>query len=263
MKEASDFRNLGSEYLNVVFGWKPFVKDLQGMYNLWKSLDKQMAQIVRDNGKGIRRKAKLKTEQDMTSESKSYTIPFVNLYSAPGWVGGSPAYTHWSTQTRWTEEVWFSGSYRYYIPDVGSSQWTRRAKLALFGALPTPELVWEVMPWSWLIDWFTNVGDVVSNASTNAVDNLVSDYAFVMRKVTYQKDANVTTYMPGVSHGDPYTIGRLVPAVSASVNSTQKWVLKSRSGGGNPFGLGLQLSALTGHQLSILAALGISRSKVT
>lgn len=262
MNELSDFSNLGSEYLNVVFGWKPFVRDLQGMYNLWKSLDKQLAQIVRNNGRSQRRRAKLKQESDVISDQKSFPVFGANLYSAPGNVGASPFGTQWRSSTRTTEEVWYAGSYRYYIPDVGSSQWTRRAKLALFGALPTPELIWEVMPWSWLIDWFSNVGDVISNASPNAVDNLVSDYAYVMRKVTYEKTCSVYTWMKGVQSGNPATIGRLVPSISASATSTYKWTIQSRSGSGNPFGLGLQLSALTGHQLAILAALGISRSKV-
>jgi len=258
-KELLNFRNLGSEYLNHVFGWKPFVKDLQGMYNLWKTVDRQMAQIVRDNGKSIRRKARLKDERGITQSSGRWDYPGVNLVSPPpGWI--DPAGTVWNLTTRWSEQVWFSGTYRYYIPDTESSQWDARARAALFGALPTPSLLWEVLPWTWLFDWFANVGDIVSNASTNAVDNLVTDHAHVMRQIRGETSARVLTWSQGARWGTPMEIGGDYPSYDISVESRISYVLKSRSHGGNPFGPNADLGALTSHQLGILAALGYARS---
>jgi len=48
------------------------------------------------------------------------------------------------------------------------------------------------------------------------------------------------------------------------VNATSIYTVetKLRDGTGNPFGLSVKLNSLSTYQLSILAALGISRSKV-
>jgi hypothetical protein len=47
-----------------------------------------------------------------------------------------------------------------------------------------------------------------------------------------------------------------------SFQSTETISRKVRLGGGNPFGLNVKLPDLSSSQLAILAALGISRSKV-
>lgn len=250
-----NYRALGSEYLNVVFGWAPFVRDLQKMYNLWQTIDKRMAQLVRENGKYIRRKATLTNDVTTTQTGQVYTFPYANVLGAPPtYATGTTAYT---VTTRTIDHMWFSGSFRYYIPDVGSSLWTARAKAALFGALPTPELLWEVLPWSWLIDWFANVGDVLSNASTNAVDNLTLRYSFVMKHTSVETHAkSFVFHTASTSPNDSW------PRVETTYNTTKLVESKLRRGGGNPFGLDVQLPSLSTYQLGILAALGLSRSSV-
>lgn len=268
MGELQGFRSLGSEYLNLVFGWEPFVRDLRQMYHLWHDIDKRMAQLIRENGKSIRRKAQVARESDISDSKTTYAYAFGGVpYAPPNWT--SSAGSIQTITTRWSNKVWFSGSFRYYIPDVGSSLWNKRARLALFGALPTPELLWEVMPWSWLIDWFVNVGDIISNASPNAVDNLTTDYSFIMRQYRWEKTYHVTTWhsarddFGGIPPSKGSTaIGSWWKAYNGTHVSSESWEIKTRCGGGNPFGLNIQLPDLSARQLAILAALGISRSKV-
>lgn len=269
-----DFRSLGGEYLNVVFGWKPFVSDLQKMYHLWQTIDAQMAKIIRENGKDIRRRVTISKETE--------TDPQTQTFSSVAYVGVNGAYDNifgtfdWNTHQEtgaggrtittssrvMKSKAWFVGSFNYYIPDVGSSAWDKRARLALFGALPTPELLWEVLPWSWLIDWFSNVGDVVSNMSPNAVDNLVTKYSFVMKRTTVETETRVHVYHRAVDTKAGGWWYAKWPAVDHTFISTQKVEVKSRVGGGNPFGLNVKLESLTAGQLGILAALGLSRSSV-
>lgn len=250
----TNFRALGSEYLNVQFGWKPFVSDLRKMYYLWQTLDQRMAQLVRENGRNIRRRVTLEKDESVDTSSTVFTYPYANVYGAPPtYMSGTTIYT---TRQKTSTRIWFSAGFRYYIPDVGSSLWTARAKASLFGAIPTPEVVWELLPWSWLIDWFSNVGDVVSNLSVNAVDNLVTNYSFTMKEYSVE-----TTHSAYVSHGASSGFYNW-PAVSHTFSSTDSLTTKARLGGGNPFGLNVQLADLSPYQLSILAALGLSRSKV-
>lgn len=236
-------KEIGSQYLNVQFGWLPFVKDLQDMYKLQRNLDRHLNQLKRDNGKTVRRKGQVSSEED----SNVFVDTGLNLlypaltseYYSP--VFGGVKTTTVSTSTR----VWFSAAFKYYISDIGTPQWTRRAKAALFGLNPSPELLWEVMPFSWLIDWFSNTGDVISNMSENAAENLVASHAFVMAESNYDYVVNEVQPMAGGSN--------------LEVTTTFNRVTKQRIRG-NPYDFGITPTTLSGKQKLILGALGISRT---
>jgi len=269
-ERLKEYRDLGSEYLNYAFGWKPFVSDLRKMYNLWQDVDKRLARIIRENGEGVHRKATVKDEKSVTSAQTEFPFAYANLRGAPpnyfgswnwstGVSSGSKGRSKQTVTSRSMEKVWFSGTFRYYIPDLSTSQWDRRARRALFGANPSPELLWEVLPWSWLIDYFSNVGDVMSNASSG-VDNLTVKRSFIMRHTLTE-----VTYTVWSAHDARNTTGTFAtswPSVDNTWTSTDVVETKARDGGGNPFGLHVELSSLSAFQLSILAALGISRGLV-
>jgi hypothetical protein len=278
-EQAFNYKSLGSEYLNVQFGWMPFISDLRKMYNLWHDIDRRMAQIIRENDKTIRRRATVESQSTIERGGSVTSLkPVTQSDNAsiwdPNWstvvprplegVNGAPPNFGWTGRSAYTvtrtveEKVWFSGHFRYHIPDVGSSQWNRAARLMLFGAIPTPETVWELTPWSWLIDWFSNVGDVISNASPNAVGFPICLDSCIMHHVKTSTEYRTDTYVnpPATTSSNYWTGGDF------SFTSTYVDEIKSRGASGNPFGLGVKLSSLTNYQLSILAALGVSRSKV-
>lgn len=248
------FRALGSEYLNLVFGWQPFVKDLQEIYHLSKSIDKQMAQIIRDNRKGIRRRTTLSSSTSTVPYTTSYQASFYGVTGPPSWTSGSGTVTSVTTTT---EKIWYVAKYSYYIPDTNSWGWNARARAALFGVLPTPGLLWEVLPFSWMADWFGSVGDVLNNLSPNAVDNLVAHYAYVMRHLRVEH--SVTASGSCVAFHNQY--GNDIPATSYSVIARGMSESKSRfpAFAGLAFFPGGSPGPLSGRQTAILAALGLSR----
>lgn len=249
------FQSLGSEYLNVVFGWKPFVKDLQDIYRLMKTIDKQIAQIRRDNGKGVRRRGSVEDSNSSVQNSGTASFPFQYVRGAPpNWTGGR---SYWTDTTTTVVKSWYAACYMYHIMDTTDWKWDARARLALFGALPTPALLWEVLPWSWLVDWFVNVGDVMSNASMNAVDNLVALYSYIMTTTTLTRTASTTTSWPGKTGIFPARTE--IAAGNATISSVFVRESKVRCPG-TPYGIGLSYSGLSGQQKAVLAALGMSRS---
>jgi hypothetical protein len=252
-----NFKQLGSEYLNIVFGWKPFVRDIQKFFELAKNIRNILDKIRRENGKNIRRRATVKSEVVTTGQTVNYPVtPFVNVLGPPpGYMSGKTSVT---TVRRTSERVWFSAGYRYWIPDVDTWQWTARASAALYGANPTPASLWAILPWSWLINWFSNVSDVMSNLSQNAVDNLVCNYSFTMRELTVTDECTVNVATEAVDN-----LYKRIPAHAHTYTSVRTVRTKARVGGGNPYGLNVSLPQLTAYQLSILAALGISRSRLT
>jgi len=247
--------NPGSEYLNGIFGWLPLLNDIQDMYQTYRNLDKQLAQIYRDNGKGIHRRREIKNTISTTAPTDaSYNFPFGNWQNpGPTWPTGRSRYIE---QVVNIERVWFVGKFRYYIPDIGSSQWKARATRALFGLNPTPEVIWNLLPWSWLADWFANVGDLMSNMSTNAVDNLTAEYAYVMR--TVETRSHISAYTTWNQLGTSPLGTTWIPKGAASGEAFSQTISKTRVVG-SPYGFGANFDSFSNYQLGVLAALGISR----
>jgi len=245
--------NIGGEYLNYAFGWRPFVNDLRQMYNLWKTVDKRMAQLIRENGKWIRRRGTL--DNDTSTEVLAdtvYQFPFANVYGAP--LAFQSGTTDYKVQRITSTRRWYSSQFRYYIPDIGSSQWNAKARIALFGALPTPELVWNIMPWSWLFDWFSDAGDYLSAVSPGAVGFPVTRNQCVMTHTTTTTEATAF-----VSHGALHNAAYNWDAFGGSFRSKLKVESKVRSGGYSPYGKGVDWPSFSNSQVAILAALGVSR----
>jgi len=116
----------------------------------------------------------------------------------------------------------------------------------LLGLAPTPDVVWNLAPWSWAIDWFSNTGDVLSTVSDYIVDGLVMRYGYIMEH-TIVKD----TYTH-VSVGGSTPTGLHV----APLTFVTETKIRRRA---NPFGFGLTFDGLTLRQKAIAAALGIVR----
>jgi hypothetical protein len=254
-KRQHGLSGLGDAHLNVQFGWLPLLSDIKKMYETYQKLDASLAQIKRDNGNGIHRSKVIKDDTSSSSTVVQFSTPFYGWGNAPANVIGG--FGKVETVTTVSEKIWFVGKYRYYIPDIGSSEWSRKTTRALFGVNFTPEAAWELLPWSWLFDWFGNMGDVMSNMSSNAVDNLTADYAFVMRTLETRKDYIGTSqwneFYPTYQGSSKYIRGG-----SVSATSYDSTVYKIRSVG-SPFGFGATFDGLSPYQLGIAAALGISR----
>lgn len=245
-------RVIGSEYLNVEFGWKPILSDLKSLYKAQRFLEKRMSQLRRDNGLPVRRRGSFPVEIDSNVfvpwQQGNYARP-----SATGeFYGPANSLSNYKQTKRITKtSVSFSGRFRYWIPDIGTNQWSDRSKQALFGVNPNLSLLYEVMPWSWLIDWFTNLGDVINNMSENAAENLVADYAYIMKEVEVSDHLEVSVLLQNPAAGYIKLVSTSDSVISAH--------FKMRDSA-NPYGFGFTFDDLSWRQMAILAALGLSRS---
>lgn len=242
-------RNAGGEYLNYEFGWKPMVSDILNTAKAVIDADRIIYQYRRDAGRVVRRRYEFPIESD--SDITLY-MSNVNVHCAPSgynmFRSGSPT----GKVMRYRETTrrrWFSGAFTYYLPDANHASWLNAPAEArhLLGLSLTPDTIWNLSPWSWAIDWFTNAGDVISNFSDFAVDGLVLRYGYIMEH-TVTKD----TY---VFEGDTGLTGPTRPPSLTLVSETK---IRKRA---NPFGFGVTWDGLTNRQNAILAALGLSRKQ--
>jgi len=150
--------------------------------------------------------------------------------------------------TTTTDEIWFRSRMKYWIPELDADRakdvWSSELLRRLYGLELTPALLWELLPWSWLADWFGAFGSWWANYSYQTYDNLAAKYAYIMRKrriLTLYDQKQPMNGGPGVS------LSALTVAES-----------KERAAA-SPYGFGLDWPDFSESQQLILLALGISR----
>jgi hypothetical protein len=153
------------------------------------------------------------------------------------------------------QDRWFSGSFTYYVPEAGQGFFqdlSRFEALAnkLLGTRFTPEVLWELAPWSWLIDWFFGVQNNISVATRFQSDGLVLNYGYLM----VRDRVTVNHLFDVVYRKDQATLNARKSAFER-VTYDRKRRVKS-----TPFGFGLNPGDFTARQWSILAALGMTKS---
>ncbi len=276
---AKHFRDLGSEYLNVEFGWKPFIADLVRLYRVQREIRGELDKLIVNNGLRIKRRSK----RDVVSVGDDHEyafrpFPFGGVASVVPWEGYEDLQlmgpfasamdsqiSGFSSFDFWTEDVvesWFVGTFSYYVPDIGSDRWTEKAVATLYGANQIPKTIYDLYPWTWLVDWFSNVGQILSNLASNAVDSEVMENCHVMQTRTLERRVKVhlewDLYEPEIG-GLPFLS---IPPGSDGLEYSfiQKEKLRQKA---SPFGFGVPESSFTARQWAIFAALLFSRKRPT
>jgi hypothetical protein len=233
-----------SKYLEFEFGWKPLVADIQKTTRSLMKFNQIQEDLRRNSGKRIRRSysfPEVTSETLLVSDStRPWASPNTYILSQ---AGGRKV-----TRTD-SKKTWFHGEFVYMYPTSHSSISAEmiHGSRQLLGLDLTPETVWNVAPWTWLVDWFSNVGDVVSNATAIGADNLILRYGYLMQeaKRTYRHEHFGVSIQSGVLKS-PHIVGSTV------------YTAKSRIGA-SPFGFGLTWDQLDPRQIAILTSIGITR----
>jgi hypothetical protein len=107
--------------------------------------------------------------------------------------------------------------------------------------------LWNIAPWSWAVDWFTNTGDVIHNISTLGFDGLVMQYGYAMRQSTLLSDQRFVT---------TGSAGRIPFGWEFQRQEVLEYKQRIAA---NPYGFGITDLSLSSRQLGILAALGLTQ----
>lgn len=249
-KEKSFRDRAGSELLNNQFALKPFVSDLTDLYKALKETQKILSQYYRDSGRVVRRSYSPPAERTTTTTVSSNNIYPVGDAPLSSYLVARPGVR--TTTTTTITDRWFSGAFTYYAKGdedlLGRVQTQIRRWEHQYGAIPTADDLWNLMPWSWAADWVTNMGDILSNIAMYQTDGLVMHYGYVME----HKRQVRTIVLDGCLVKDGYT--------SKPLTTTQRIGFDSKKRRkATPFGFGLNLNEFSSRQLAILAALGMTK----
>jgi hypothetical protein len=181
---ASKIKNASSGYLNLEFGWKPFLRDLSQLGDGLLSWDKKLKDYKARMGQPM--KSHFVKELDGMKVVKEYTNEEY---------GGLRV---WHDVT--LSKVTFRATmrYTYDVPKVQGEFVALRAILDILGLQFDSAVIWEAIPFSFAADWFLGTGDYLQSRRTDFLDSVVKiqDYCY---SVTCRIDDSVRfqnlTYM--------------------------------------------------------------------
>jgi len=236
----------GGEYLNIEFGWKPLVSDLQNF-----------ARTVHDSHKiweAYRKGSNHKTRvgYHFPSDEANWTYDGLVIPIPTSFPHGFPSASIYQVRSR---QTWFKGAFRYYVPEPSGfadkmHYWYSQSS-KLLGLRLTPDTVWNLEPWSWAADWFANTGDLMTNVSNMGQDGLCLQYGYIMDGESLHTQWNGTISFTYPSTG---------PGARHYTDSTSRDLLQKRAKRLHalPYGFDATLSTLNERQIAIVVALGLS-----
>jgi len=241
-------RNVGSEYLNYQFAISPTINDLQTLSSAAEKSEQIISQLESDSGKPVRRKYEYPEQlSSLTTTTEAFNAKILGMTPTAYEVG--PGTVTKTTQTR--SQSRFSGCFTYHLPPKGTWRGNIARLDAVYGVRPGFDTAWNALPFSWLADWYGNMGDVMKNLSDFGLDGNVLNYGYVTshseRRVTY------TGSVP-VRLGPNYNNVWVTHPFAMSFYYTTIVRIPA-----SPFGFGVTNTDLSGRQVAILAALGIAQ----
>lgn len=261
------FKGVGGDYLNVTFGWLPFLSDLQ---NAGKALYRATMQLSQQ-GQRVHRRYSVPMSSAMSTEyfpetslgvgsgfsrpsslvpagfpvaNKAHGIPYPFTSAGSAFIARGVDLAKTVRQERW-----FEGEFSSFYPlNFDPSSYIERLN-QLVNLKVTPLTLWNLAPWSWLVDWNLRIGDSIEANQLRANDLLIMHYGYAMEKSVYQTQISARTYY------DRYDVFSPLRAQWTGV-TTRKRRIRA-----NPYGFKVGgASALTGGQLAILGALGLTKA---
>lgn len=230
-------QGVASEYLGVQFGWKPMIEDFRKILDYQSHVLKR-AKMLSDlqKGAGLRRRIQLASDNKSSSAYEDVACQGTTFVRARCSV--TVAKRVWAT-VRWKP----TAPPPYHPSDPRYHAYLKRIVLGL-----TPEGLalgaWKVIPWTWLIGWFTNIGDY-----TLLYSNTVPASATNLCIMSESKLSLVPTGTSIYNHGLSATA-----KISGSYTRTRK-----TRGVGSAATPGVNMPFMDMYRQSILGALAIQK----
>jgi len=259
--DANELRRLARRgnktNLSIALGWLPMKGAIEDFIDAYSKLDERLQQLIRDAGRPVRRKLdpkKVTDSENQSSPVQSWTQRWSNGYSAGlstfGLVTqcfGGESYRDVLVEK--TSKTWAVGKFRYVLPPgPKNAEWTHKMRMRLLGNNVTPSAVYELTPWSFVADYFTDFGEFMKAVSPGVADRLICDYAYIMKETSWKSTTEAV--------GGLYTSPNKTSSIRASYVTEYTRKLRVAA---SPFGWGLKESDLSDSQKAILAGLGAGR----
>ncbi len=189
--------NIPKEYLAYHFGWKLMYKDLVELLDLPEKMTKKYNLLIKRSGKPttFRTGTKVVTGQSGVS-GFSYDV------------NGLEHTVSSSSRIDRVSEVRLVINATFDFPPINNITFSSRAFYERIGAVPRPTDLYNLIPWTWLVDWFTGLGNYVELIDETNRDESLINWGMITCKTVgklttdYTSKSSITDYIytnPGSS----------------------------------------------------------------
>lgn len=208
---SSLFSLVGSGYLNWIFGIKPMMQDVKAMVNITRSIESRIREfnsLIKEGG--LRRKITLQKNH------RSFTSPGGSAWSSYG-ISMSFSHVNTSASTHVYGSVRWRPKRGKEIDIAQLVAFNEAAKVVLDLQAPDPSTIWEVIPFSWLVDYFVNIGPTLQALERS---DLVEPYDICIMR---HRKVSTTTYL---QKGDTPVSGMIVSVKGQDGQVDQEFKLR-------------------------------------
>lgn len=160
----TNWKDIPNEYLSYHFGWRQLYRDTMDLLVAPDRITKQINFLIRRNGKESTYRLRR-----VVNVPSTVGVPGFEYYITSKDIGST-------TQTEVTRkaEMRLVMNAIFEFPDVMLPSFRMKTFIRQLGVVPTPTDLYNLVPWTWLVDWFTGLGNYV-----DLIDNVNSDYKLI------------------------------------------------------------------------------------
>jgi hypothetical protein len=195
---------LAAGYLIYEFGWKPIISDVQKLANLARAVQKKIDFLKNNEGKVVKR------TRVLYNISRSLGEIGIREFGTPYPWGGTvePAEGSHPIYGTANYKAAYHTSIRYVLPGIDRLTWNEEAFQYLIGLRPGLNLVWDVTPFTWLIDWFNNLGDLIENDWQPRLTEYTQNEEWITVTCSITSTLRIPTVTGGSSNRKAHTSAR-------------------------------------------------------
>lgn len=243
-----------NQYLNYKFGWESVLRDIREMMSLPTSITKRINYLISRSGKDTTYRSKVLLD--------SLAVPGISPTFSYNLASFEEILTQ-STSIERTGEIRCVVNNSLTLPELSVPELSASLHDKLWGLTLTPEDIYNIIPWSWLVDYFTGLGEYIRVITELQQDRLVINYGFMTYVSKVKGVHNLTT---GVTNGlstyylgDPQEDGEFVTTYSYGSTFEYKYQLRVDMASLDGVKSYWNPDSLSASQQAIIAALVASR----
>lgn len=168
-----ELKGQGSQYLNYEFGWKATYEAILDMLKAPELITKQVNYLILRNGLSTSFRARRSGLEEFTGAGPNVNY---DIYGDEyGWeFNYGPHRRQWSMHS--------VINYTLKFPSIDIPKLREDLFTDLLGTNPRPSDVYDLVPWTWLVDWFGGLGEYIDLMNSLAVDPSVFNYGYLTYK---------------------------------------------------------------------------------
>ena len=185
-------------YVAYSFGWAPLISDVSKLLDFSDAVNNRLKYLQKTSAKGGAKITRTLEQSSNVLSSSAYTV------SAPNGGTQGPSFDGWQVTTE-KRKVWAAARVASFLSPVQLDDPQATAARAALGLNLSAASLWEAIPWSWLIDYFVNVGNFL-DANRGFISSRITDLNLMCTQTVESKLTGKANYGFSAKGGDLTTI---------------------------------------------------------